>query len=99
MKNYLIATAIPHEGAGESIQEYTSKAGELLVGGGGTPLKKLIVSDVEVGQQEFTMLLLMEFESKEQINKVFESEEYKKLIPVRTKAFKTLNVLVAEGFD
>jgi len=40
------------------------------------------------------MVLVMDFDSKEAVTSMFESEDYKALIPGRDKGFSEMNIMV-----
>ena len=41
------------------------------------------------------MLLVMNFQTEEAIDKIFNSQEYKKLIPFRDKGFKQVDIVTS----
>lgn len=96
MSVLLVSTATPNMENAELIQEYTSKAGPLLVAAGGKPVKKAKLTKPLVGNPDYAMSVIFEFPNTEAIEGVFNSEEYKALIPVREKAFKNLVISIAE---
>ena len=65
----------------------------LLLNLDGVVIKRSLVTDTYHGNKHFTFLLLMDFPSKKTLMGMFESENYKSLIPIREKAFKTIDIL------
>ena len=96
MKAYLVANLIPNPDGQEPMQYYASKVGQLLTAAGGTNAKRVKLSEIINGSSLFKLMLFMEFESKKAIQGVFESAEYKALIPYRDKGFDMVNIQIFE---
>lgn len=78
----------------DALVEYTSQAVPLFKEAGGISTHKFQILDTIVGNNETKMIAVMEFPNSENIKSVFDSEAYKALIPIRTKAFSSLNVFI-----
>ena len=96
MKAYLVANLIPSAGGSESMQFYASKVGQMLAEAGGKNAKRVKLSEIINGSSLYQLMLFMEFESKKAIQTVFESAEYKTLIPYRDKGFDMVNIQIFE---
>ncbi len=94
-KAILIATGIVNPDEMEAFEYYTSHALVLLKGAGGKLMGRYKVARNLVGEDPLSGVLVMEFPDDPSITGVFESEEYKKLIPFRDKAFKKIDVYIA----
>ena len=87
----LVVTAIPNPGEMPSVQAYLQGVMPLLLGAGGTPVKRLKVDDVIHGKPS-GMVLVMDFDSSETISGLFASDDYAALVPVRDKGFAEMNI-------
>ena len=96
MKAYLVANLIPSPDGQESLQHYATQVGQLLTTAGGTNAKRVKLSETINGSVLYQLMLFMEFESKKAIQNVFESAEYKALIPYRDKGFDMVNIQIFE---
>ena len=70
---------------------------QLLTGAGGEMVVRAQADKPIKGELYFGFLLVMNFESKELIENVFGSEDYKAFIPHREKSFKEINILIADA--
>ena len=92
----LVVTAVPDPEQMPAVQEYLTAVLPLLVRAGGSPVKRLQVDDVVHGRQS-SMVLVMDFESSDNITGLFESPEYAALVPVRDRGFREMNILVTSA--
>ena len=65
----------------------------LLMGAGGTPVKRLKVDNVINGKPS-GMVLVMDFDSADAISGMFESEDYAALVSVRDRGFSEMNIVL-----
>jgi uncharacterized protein (DUF1330 family) len=79
-----------------AFEHYTKNAGPLFKKAGGTPVAKYQLAERVVGTADGQFLVIMEFPNKEAIRSVFESAEYKALLPARDKGYLSLNVFIGE---
>jgi len=92
-KATLVVTATPNPEEIESVQSYLQGVLPLLSGAGGQLVKRLKVENLIYGKPN-GMVLVMDFDSEEAITGLFESEDYAKLLPVRDKGFKEMNIML-----
>ena len=92
-KATLVVTATPNPNEMESVQSYLTGVLPLLTGAGGQLVKRLKVENLIHGNPN-GMVLVMDFDSDEAITGLFESEDYAKLLPVRDKGFKEINIML-----
>jgi uncharacterized protein (DUF1330 family) len=71
----------------------------ILLGAGGTPFKRVRVTDTVAGSAGTTMALMMDFDTPEAITKAFASDSYQELIADRDKAFSNLEILITEPIE
>ena len=65
----------------------------LFLGAGGKLVKRLKINKVLLGNPS-GMVLVMDFESVETVEAMFESDEYAALIPLRDRGFSEMNILL-----
>jgi uncharacterized protein (DUF1330 family) len=92
----LLVTATPAEGQGEAMGRYLQGVQPLLAGAGGTPVKRVRVTDTVTGTAGTGMALVMDFENAETIQGVFASDAYQALIPDRNTGFSNIEILITE---
>lgn len=92
-KTTLVVTAVPNANEMAAVQEYLHGVLPLLMGAGGTLVKRLKVGEVINGSST-GMVLVMDFDSPDAISTMFESEDYAALIPVRDRGFAEMNILL-----
>jgi uncharacterized protein (DUF1330 family) len=90
----LVVTATPNPEQMESVQRYLKGVLPLLLGAGGQLVKRLKVSEAVRGQIS-GMVLVMDFETEEDIKQLFDSKEYSKLVPDRDKGFSAMDIMIA----
>ena len=88
----LIVTAAPSPNEEEARQAYLKGVLPLLLGAGGKLVKRLKISDVIDGGRSYGIVLVMDFESKDAVTKLFASDDYKALIPHRDKGFSNITI-------
>ncbi|MBF0277705.1 MAG: DUF1330 domain-containing protein [SAR324 cluster bacterium] len=93
-KTTMVVTAIPNPQAIEEMQTYLSRVVPILKEHGGEIVISGKTKKPVIGELNFGMLLVMNFETEEDIQKSFESLEYKKLIPLRDKGFRKMDVAI-----
>lgn len=96
-KATLVVTAVPNPDEMAALQDYLQRVTPLLLGAGGTLVKRMKVAQVINGRPS-GMVMVMDFDSADTINRVFASEAYAALVPARDKGFTEMNILVAGGF-
>jgi uncharacterized protein (DUF1330 family) len=96
-KTLMIVSANVNPNEIESYEQYTQNAGPIFKKAGGVPVAKYQIKERIIGTGEAQFVVVMEFPSVEVIKNLFESEEYKALLPIRDKAYTSLNVFLGEG--
>ena len=91
----LVVTAIPNPNEMTSVQEYLQGVLPLLTGAGGKLVKRLKVNKPIHGNPS-GMVLVMDFDSAEAITKMFESDDYAALVPVRDRGFSEMNIQLTQ---
>ena len=94
-KATLVVTAVPNPSEMESVQGYLHGVMPLLMGAGGTLVRRLKTSKVVNGRPA-GMVLVMDFESADAVTAMFDSDDYRALIPARDKGFTEMNILIAQ---
>ena len=94
-KTTLIVTAVPNPEEMEAVQAYLKGVMPLLTQAGGTLVKRLKISQVVHGDPS-GMVLVMDFDSSDDISKMFGSEDYADLVPARDKGFASMNIRLAQ---
>ena len=92
-KATLVVTAVPNPGEMASVQEYLGGVMPLLTGAGGTVVRRLKTNRIVNGRPA-GMVLVMDFESADAAAAMFESDEYRALVPVRDRGFAEMNILL-----
>jgi uncharacterized protein (DUF1330 family) len=95
-KATLVVTAIPNSSEMDSVQEYLQGVMPLLTGAGGRLVRRLKTSRVVNGRPS-GMVLVMDFDSADSVDAMFESDDYRELVPVRDRGFEEMNILITQG--
>jgi len=93
----LVVTATPNPDEPEAQKEYLTGALPLLMGAGGSIVKRLKITDGVGDGMPFALVLVMAFDSKEKVLAMFASEAYQALIPMRDRGFSS--IALALGSD
>lgn len=88
----LIVTAAPNPNEKEAMQGYLKGVLPLLIGAGGTLFKRLRITEVIDGEGSYGMVLVMGFESKTKVTELFNSDDYRALLPMRDKGFASITI-------
>lgn len=97
MSAIMIALNTPNPDEAEAMTTYAQGAMPLIKASGGKPVGKFKCAEAITGSGFPQLVLVVEFPSKDAIKALFESAEYKALIPVRDKAFTSFNVCIADA--
>ena len=92
-KATLVVTASPNADEMPSVQSYLQGVMPILVGAGGSLVKRLKVSEVVNGKPS-GMVMVMDFDSIDAAKAAFDTDDYKALIPVRDRGFTEMNILI-----
>jgi len=93
-KSVMIANAVLNLDEKEVFNYYSKKSSEIFKKAEGKLIGKYKATENLVGDNNFHVVVVMEFPNNQDIIDVFESEEYIKLIPFRDKAFRELKVFI-----
>lgn len=94
---YMIANVTFNKGNMGHAKEYMDNSLPLLLNNGAEIVSRLKLSgEVIFGKKTMDGYLIAKFPNKDAIKSVFQSENYKKLTPVRDKGFTEFNVFIAE---
>ena len=93
----LVVTGTPNPEAASEMQQYMGAAGPILAAHGGEVIYRGKTGKAITGNVTFAMILLMKFESEATLEAAFESEAYKKIIPLREKGFKQMDFVVSHS--
>lgn len=90
----LIASAIPNPEHMGDVKTYIEKANPLFEALGPSAAKRMKVSEVINGDGS-AIVLVQDFPDKEKLLAMFASDEYKALIPGRSRAFEAIDIWIA----
>jgi uncharacterized protein (DUF1330 family) len=82
-----------------ALVHYITHARPLFAQYGGRPSGQYVVQSSITGSSDTTHIIVMEFPSADAIRAVMADEAYQALIPARTLAFPTLDILIAAPFE
>ncbi|MGP6087445.1 DUF1330 domain-containing protein [Antarctobacter jejuensis] len=94
MTVYVIACLSVNPEAQEEYQAYLDTALPLLERVGGKVAQHFPVGDVVVGNKLAETIMVVEYPDMDAVDRLFQSEEYKAIIPVRDRAFSTYSVSI-----
>lgn len=92
----LIASLTINESEPEAFQKYFETANPLIETFGGRVVHKFDVGQSIVGKKPSEILMLVEYPSRASVDALFNSEEYKSIIPFRDSAFHVYNICLVE---
>lgn len=92
MSVFVVACLTPHPENHADYETYISTALPLLERFGGRVAQQFPVGDVVVGRKPAETIMVVEYPDLASVHALFDSEEYKALIPVRDRAFSTYSV-------
>jgi len=94
-KATLVVTATPNPTAMEDVQAYLAGVTPLLMAADGEMVYRGKTEKTIKGDVEFLMLLVMHFNTQNDIETLFSSSEYAALIPMRDRGFKAINITIS----
>lgn len=92
----LVVTAAPNPNEMEAMQGYLKGVLPLLMGAGGSLVKRLKITDVVDGERTFGMVLVMGFDDKDKVTAMFASSEYQALVPMRDQGFLSITITLGD---
>lgn len=96
LKIILIIIAFANPNEKESFDHYVTNIREQYEMVGAKPVKYPI-NHVVMGKEKPDFIMIVEFPNQEALQKLFGSEDYKKLVPYREKAFTNLKVFLSKN--
>ena len=83
----------------DAVSAYFETALPLIEAAGGKVIQRLELGDQLVGSARGSLLLLVQYPSRDAIERVFASEAYQKIIPIRDIAFLHYNVSIINSVE
>ena len=80
----------------EAFQHYASEMRQQYEAVGATVQERYPIVHSVMGDEKPDFMLVVEFPNEQAFQQLFGSEEYKKLVPYREKAFKDLKVYISK---
>ena len=93
----LVITATVNPSEKEALAFYLEEVGKLYQKVGAKPVSKYKFTQTLIGDYTPSLTSIMSFQSIDSLNQVFESKEYKEILPYREKAFSKLEAYISEG--
>ncbi|WP_299251738.1 DUF1330 domain-containing protein [uncultured Aquimarina sp.] len=90
----IVATINPN--GKEELTHYLEKVGVLYKKVDAKPINKFKITKLLIGDYTPSLVSIMEFPNMNSLNDVFESDDYKELLPYREKAFSKLEAYISE---
>ncbi|HFC04188.1 MAG TPA: DUF1330 domain-containing protein [Rhizobiales bacterium] len=97
MSAMMIALNTTNPDEPEALKEYSQSAIALIRAAGGKPVGRYDFNEIVTGDNFPNVVLAVEFPSAGAIRTLFDSKEYKALIPLRDKGFKSFNVCICNA--
>ncbi|MEM7126790.1 MAG: DUF1330 domain-containing protein [Chloroflexota bacterium] len=95
-KALLITLAAPNPDEQAAAGQYGRESGTLTSQYGANVITRLAITEKIHGDGPAALLGIAEFPSADSIRALFSSDEYKKLIPVRDKAMRSVNLYISQ---
>jgi len=92
----LIVVSTPKDDAGDAIRRYVEQVMPMLLAAGGHVVKRLAIEDVVAGRPEPKYVMVMDFEDASSIRRVFHSDEYHAIVPVRDEGLDAIDIYITE---
>jgi uncharacterized protein (DUF1330 family) len=96
--SYMIVTCRMDPNQKQHFGHYVTNARPIFARFGGRPAGQYAIAEKVVGSGDTTHVLVMTFPSADAIKGVMADPEYQALIPARTQAFPTLDIMIATDF-
>lgn len=93
----MVVLAVPNPAAMEDMETYLTKVHPILDKYGGEHVFRGQTDKAVIGNASFGIILVMNFDSAETIVKMFDSPEYKALIPSRDRGFLKMDVVITNA--
>ena len=93
----VVALVTVREDRPVDLAAYLGATAPLLAKAGARIVKRFKVNEVVAGRSPAQTVVIVEYPDRAAVDLVFASEEYKKIIPYRDRAFSNYHVRVVEG--
>ena len=94
-KTTLVVTAMPNPAEQESMQTYLKGVFPLLMGAGGSLVKRVKVQSALAGKPPHAVVMVMDFPDQAKLEAMFASEQYQALLPSRDQGFASIDICFA----
>jgi len=94
-KIFLIIIATINSQERDSFEYYKTEINRQYESVGATVVKRYPVLQVLAGEEKPDFIMIVEFPNQQALQKLFTSEEYKKIAPYREKGFTKLNAMIS----
>lgn len=91
----LIVNAVPNPEHMDDMRAYLQQSGPLVNGLGGSPPKRMKVTETINGDVP-ALVLFMDFPDRDAVQAVFASDAYRSLIPIRDRGFLRMDIFIGE---
>jgi len=95
MATLIVLSTARHDGE-DALISYVEQVIPMIIDAGGTPIKRLHVSDVVCGNANVEFVFVADFEDASTIRRLFDSAEYQALLPVRDRGFEAIDIYITE---
>ena len=92
----VIAVVSFAEGELDALKRYLEVTAPLLEKAKAKVVKQFTLNEVVVGCRPAKQVLIVEYPDREAVDQVFNSQEYRELVPIRDRAFSTYEISIAE---
>jgi uncharacterized protein (DUF1330 family) len=93
----VLATVSVAEDQAMALAAYFKATGPLLEAAGAKIIKRFRIIDVVAGQKPAQTVMIVEYPDRAAVDMVFNSPQYKAIIPMRDLAFPVYNVTIVDG--
>lgn len=97
--HYMIVICALDSSKAAEFTHYVTHARPIFGANSGRPVGQYETQATVFGKDEATHVIVMEFPSEQAIRAVFDDPAYQALIPARTAAFPSLQILISTAFD
>ena len=87
------------ENQGAALARYLEVTAPLLERANAKVIKMFDLSEAVVGDRPAKRMILVEYPDRAAVDLVFNSQEYKDLVPIRDAAFSSYDISIAEQLD
>lgn len=92
----VLAMVTINEREGDALERYLEVTAPLLEAANAVVTQMFTLNEAVVGHRPAKRVIMVEYPNREAVDSVFNSEEYKSLIPIRDRAFSSYDISIAE---